>query len=81
MTENTQKASLELLERLHSLIAKDMLARLESGECEAKDWAVIVKFLKDNGIDMAFDQSQDATENLTRTMEEAERSLRSMLVN
>ncbi|WP_412058434.1 hypothetical protein [Bartonella sp. DGB2] len=81
MTENTQKASLDLLERLHNLIAKDMLARLESGECEAKDWAVIVKFLKDNGIDMAFDQSQDATENLTRTMEEAERSLRSMLVN
>ncbi len=30
-----------------------MLQRLQEGSCEAKDWAVIVKFLKDNNIDAA----------------------------
>lgn len=45
------RASTDLLELLHSLIAEDMLSKLKAGECEAKDWAVIVKFLKDNGID------------------------------
>lgn len=47
----TEKATKDLLEQLHGLIAADMLKRLQSGACEAKDWAVIVKFLKDNGID------------------------------
>jgi hypothetical protein len=47
----TKRATQDLLEQLHGLIAQDMLDRLQSGACEAKDWAVIVKFLKDNGID------------------------------
>lgn len=46
-----KKATQDLLEQLHGLIAADMLKRLQTGACEAKDWAVIVKFLKDNGID------------------------------
>jgi len=45
------KANTDLLEQIHELIAQDMLKRLQNGECEAKDWAVIVKFLKDNNID------------------------------
>ena len=44
------KASPDLLAEIHGLIAEDMRNRLVSGNCEAKDWAVIVKFLKDNDI-------------------------------
>jgi hypothetical protein len=44
------KASQELLAEIHGLIAEDMRNRLVSGTCEAKDWAVIVKFLKDNDV-------------------------------
>ena len=54
------KATNSLLEAIHGLIAEDMKARLESGACEAKDWAVIVKFLKDNNIDVSGDRDPDA---------------------
>lgn len=53
------KAANDLLEQIHALIAQDMLERLQSGTCEAKDWAVIVKFLKDNNIDAAPDGAAD----------------------
>lgn len=61
------KANAELLEQIHGLIAADMRKRLEAGECEAKDWAVIVKFLKDNNIDAdvsANPEAEDAFNNL-----------------
>ncbi len=61
------KANAELLEQIHGLIAVDMRKRLEAGECEAKDWAVIVKFLKDNNIDAdvsANPEAEDAFNNL-----------------
>ena len=57
----TKKATNELLELIHGLIAEDMLQRLRDGSCEAKDWAVIVKFLKDNGID-ALNVDADSTD-------------------
>lgn len=78
MSSNGQKASLGLLEELHSLIAKAMLEKLKMGECEAKDWAVIVKFLKDNGIDMAVDTSQDASDNFAQIIQAAQKSLQLM---
>lgn len=56
------KAETSLLEQIHDLIAKDMLKRLKEGACEAKDWAVIVKFLKDNHID-ALPSDDEGSEN------------------
>lgn len=69
------RASQDLLERLHSLIAQDMLNRLEAGECEAKDWAVIVKFLKDNGIDGLLDANPDAASAFDRLVQAAQTSI------
>lgn len=54
------KANAALLETIHGLIAEDMRKRLEEGACEAKDWAVIVKFLKDNNIDADVSANPDA---------------------
>lgn len=45
------KATSELLAQIHELLAQDMLARLKVGGLEAKDWAAIAKFLKDNNIE------------------------------
>jgi len=72
----TKKAPSDLLEALHGLIAKDMRDKLERGDCEAKDWAVIVKFLKDNGIDTLIDDSEDAGAALARLMNAADESIR-----
>jgi len=78
----TKKAPNELLEALHGLIAKDMRAKLERGECEAKDWAVIVKFLKDNGIDALVNADDDAASALAKLMQAADLSIReSMTLN
>lgn len=55
----TKKAAASLLESIHAKIAQDMLDKLEEGKAEARDWAVIVKFLKDNNIDSL--PSQDAS--------------------
>lgn len=41
-----------ILEKIHTLLAKDMLQRLEEGGLEAKDWTAIAKFIKDNGVDL-----------------------------
>lgn len=54
------KATSDLLEVIHGLIAEDMRKRLEDGTCEAKDWAVIVKFLKDNNIEALASPNKDA---------------------
>lgn len=39
-----------VLGELHELIARNLAARIESGEATASDLAVAVKFLKDNNI-------------------------------
>lgn len=41
----------DVLKQLHDAVAKDLLARVMSGGAEARDLAVAVKFLKDNGIE------------------------------
>ena len=41
----------ELLEALHSSLAEDLLAKIQSGEATAADLSVARQFLKDNGID------------------------------
>lgn len=72
------RASNDLLEKLHSLIAQDMLDRLENGACEAKDWAVIVKFLKDNGIDGLPSGDDDAANAFANLVKAAQSSIGQM---
>ncbi len=40
-----------LLSQLHTSLAKELLARVQSGEATASDLAVVRQFLKDNGVD------------------------------
>lgn len=39
----------EILDQLHSSVAKELLQRVRSGEASASELAVAAKFLKDNG--------------------------------
>lgn len=41
----------ELLGALHEAVASDLLRRVQSGEATASEMSVVVKFLKDNGIE------------------------------
>lgn len=41
----------ELLGMLHEAVASDLLRRVQSGEATASEMSVVVKFLKDNGIE------------------------------
>lgn len=71
------KASNELLEQLHGLIAQNMLDRLKSdGGCEAKEWAVIIKFLADNNIDAApSDHTSETEDAFSALMKAAQTSI------
>lgn len=69
------KAKTDLLEKIHELMAQEMLRKLESGEAEAKDWAVIVKFLKDNNIDAIPSDLDGADDMLTKLMNKAQESI------
>ncbi len=42
---------MDILADLHEAIAKDLLRRVASGEAQASELSVAVKFLKDNGIE------------------------------
>ena len=41
----------EHLQELHTALASDLLARIQSGEATAQELSVAVKFLKDNHIE------------------------------
>jgi len=69
------KAPTELLNLLHGLIAVDMRRKLEQGLCEAKDWAVIVKFLKDNGIDCIIDDSMSSLDAFNQLVAAGQKSI------
>lgn len=43
-------ATKELLESLHAIVGKELLARIKSGEASASDFAQAIKFLSDNDI-------------------------------
>ncbi|ESX98711.1 hypothetical protein [Mesorhizobium sp. LNJC405B00] len=70
------KANSSLLETIHGLIAEDMRKRLEAGECEAKDWAVIVKFLKDNNIDADIEANKGAEDSFNQLVRAAQDRIR-----
>jgi len=73
--EIKSKAPTELLNLLHGLIAHDMRRKLEQGLCEAKDWAVIVKFLKDNGIDCVIDDTMSNVDAFNQLVAAGQKSI------
>lgn len=44
-------ASKDFLGELHAAVAKDLLARIESGQASAAELSTAIKFLKDNNIE------------------------------
>lgn len=74
MTTNT---AADILSTIHRKLAEDMLALLEDGGATAKDWAVIVKFLKDNGIDGISNDPGDAASAFGELVKRAQASIES----
>ena len=69
------KASAELLELIHASMAQAMLDKLNSEEgADARDWAVMVKFLKDNHIDAVATSDTDAADAFANLVAEAHKS-------
>lgn len=60
-------ASKELLEMLHAAVGEKLLARIQSGEATASDFAQAIKFLKDNGIE-AIPTGNNALQRLGETL-------------
>lgn len=65
----------EILEQIHHELAKHMLAKLQTGDPEAKDLAVIVKFLHDNGIEINALPSQTGDAVLSNLIKEAQKRI------
>ncbi|MAD98968.1 MAG: hypothetical protein Unbinned200contig1002_19 [Prokaryotic dsDNA virus sp.] len=51
------KATEELLDQLHGLVAKDLIDKIKSGEATAQDLGAAIRFLKENNV------QADPTEN------------------
>ena len=56
------RASEDTLGELHELIAKDLIAKIKSGEATSADINAAIKFLKDNDISCVVSQSDDMKE-------------------
>tara|TARA_B100000749_G_C18410899_1_gene459026 strand:- start:1180 stop:1407 length:228 start_codon:yes stop_codon:yes gene_type:complete len=48
----------QILASLHETLAKELLARIETGEATAAELTAASKFLKDNGIDASLQHSE-----------------------
>ena len=48
----------KILTQLHETLAKELLARVQTGEATAAELTAASKFLKDNGIDASVQHSQ-----------------------
>lgn len=68
-----------ILEQIHSLLAQDMLQRLQDGGLEAKDWAAIAKFLKDNDVDLKSENIKSDDDLFGDLVKEAEEALQSSI--
>ena len=66
-------ASEELLGRLHSIVADDLIRRINTGEATAQELAQAIKFLKDNGIE-ALPEANDKLQNLADKLPEFDTS-------
>jgi hypothetical protein len=64
----------QLLETIHQKLAEAMLRMLEEDTATAKEWAVIVKFLKDNDIDASIGDGDSADDVLAKIMARAKES-------
>lgn len=51
-------ATKDLLGELHSAIAADLLARIQSGGATAAELSTAIKFLKDNNIEAIAEQNE-----------------------
>lgn len=52
MTEkNNSRASEEILGQLHTVLAEDLLRRIQSGEATPAELNAAIKFLQNNGIE------------------------------
>ena len=60
--EQNKRASEETLAELHSLIARSLIEKIQSGDANAGDLSVAVKFLKDNGINCIGTQNSEMKE-------------------
>lgn len=58
----------ELLEQLHNHVAKELLARVRSGEATAPELSVAVKFLKDNNASLDVITAESPLGNLLENL-------------
>lgn len=56
------RASENTLGELHELIAKELIAKIKSGEATSADINAAIKFLKDNDISCVVSQNDDMKE-------------------
>jgi hypothetical protein len=54
-----KKAKEAVLNELHALTAKHLIARIKSGEASAQEINAAIKFLKDNGIEAEKEPGSD----------------------
>ena len=64
MLSEKKTATRSDLSLLHSLVCKHLVKMFETGEAETKDVAAATKFLKDNGIEAAFETNDAALEEV-----------------
>lgn len=62
MTEN------KLMDMLHEVVTKELLARVQSGEATASELSVAVKFLKDNGASLDVITAESPMANLLENL-------------
>jgi hypothetical protein len=58
----------QLLDILHESVAKDLLARVKSGEATAAELGVAVKFLKDNNASLDVITAESPMGNLLSSL-------------
>ena len=58
----------KILDELHDSVAKDLLAKVKSGEATASELSVAVKFLKDNGAVNEVITSESPMANLLESL-------------
>jgi hypothetical protein len=62
------KANTDVMDKLHGLVAKKLIEKIESGEATAADYGVAIKFLKDNSV-LADPSLNETLGKLQRAME------------
>ena len=64
----------KILEELHESVAKELLAKVKSGEASASELSVATKFLKDNGAVNEVITAESPMANLLDTLPFEERT-------